>query len=896
MAEIRTIGIKFDPTDAKRGADEAKKAVKDMATSVDRDLQKVETAGREAGNIVQASGQKIVAGADKSRVAIDRLGNSRGFQRMATGARTSAGQVSNGLIDMLDTFGLLDSGIGRMVRRVQSGINSVGNFTRLFAGARGTIAATGTTAATAGASMASAGTGAASMATGVAAAATGMGALGTAAAVLLPIIAALAVAFSGFLAIAGVWSAFKAGSPLAGEFERTKIALEALTGSATEADRVMEEMRATWERTGVEVSAQARTIQKFLALGFSVDDATKLQRNILDVAGAVGMTTAEADLLGSALAQVKAKGVVSMEELRQQIAEKGVPVFEELAKKIGVSQGALIEMVSAGKVPAQDLIDIFLNMEGSFARFEGGAEKLGSTWGGMLARIGAQWRLLLADFAAPINEALKPALGQAIEWLKSMRPLAVQFGQALADGVTGMIQIFRSGQVEEFLKLGLLAAFEFAAANYVTLMLLAVQTVLEFMAKGFVNAVTLPVRLFVTIFSGAVDILTKLLEGDFSGAIAVVTDFFQRSGVGVLGVMGATLYNVLGKAFEDVVNIFATAWFTVLQKGADLISKGLVAAGKDPLAPVALPGRISTFTPKDTSFKVTRDAANDLVGTGARDNFAAFFDEMVKKAKGNGNTGTNSPFSGGDDNPLDPTTDIAGGVGKAGGGRAGGVDKATEALKAQQTQLEQLMQDWADLGNQIDQVAAASAQSIAGNLTDSLYGIATGAVDAKTAFAQMANAIISDILRMILQMTVQLALQRALGGIAGGGGAGILGSLGAAHSGGTVGATNLSTTGNRSALPTFHSGGMSTSEQTVKVERGESILTRKRAKELEMELAAQRGEKGTQSSQGNQATIINVTDRKEMADAVVAHPESVMNVISRQLPAVRKMVMSGNRL
>lgn len=884
MAEIRTIGIKFDPTDAKRGADEAKKAVKDMATSVDRDLQKVETAGREAGNVIQASGQKIEAGANKSRVAVDRLGNSRGFQRMATGARSSAGQVSNGVIDMLDTFGLLDSGIGRMVRRVQSGINSVGNFTRLFAGARGTMAATGTTAATAGASMASAGAGAASMATGAAAAATGMGALGTAAAILLPIIAALAVAFSGFLAIAGVWSAFKTGSPLAGEFERTKIALEALTGSTTEADRVMDGMRATWEKTGVEVSAQARTIQKFLALGFSVDDATKLQRNILDVAGAVGMTTTEADLLGSALAQVKAKGVVSMEELRQQIAEKGVPVFEELAKKIGVSQGALIDMVSAGKVPAQELIDIFLNMEGSFARFEGGAEKLGSTWGGMLARIGAQWRLLLADFAAPINEALKPALGQAIEWLKSMRPLAVQFGQALADGVTGMIQIFRSGQVEEFLKLGLLAAFEFGAANYVTMMLLAVQTVLEFMAKGFVNAVTLPVRLFVTIFSGAVDILSKLLEGDFSGAIAVVTDFFQRSGVGVLGVMGATLYNVLGKAFEDVVNIFATAWFTVLQKGADLISKGLVAAGKDPLAPVALPGRISTFTPKDTSFKATREAANDLVGTGARDNFAAFFDDMVKKAKGKEKTGTNSPFAGGGDDPLDPTTD------PAGGGKAGGADKATEALKAQQTQLAQLMQDWADLGNQIDQVAAASAQSIAGNMTDALMGIASGTVDAKTAFTQMANAIISDILRMILQMTVQLALQRAISAYGGG--------FGVAHSGGTVGATNLSTTGNRSTLPTFHSGGMSTSEQTVKVERGESILTRKRAKELEMELAAQRGEKGgqKQGQQGGEATIINVFDRNEIADAVVARPDAVVNAISRQLPAVRKMVMSGNRL
>jgi hypothetical protein len=81
------------------------------------------------------------------------------------------------------------------------------------------------------------------------------------------------------------------------------------------------------------------------------------------------------------------------------------------------------------------------------------------------------------------------------------------------------------------------------------------------------------------------------------------------------------------------------------------------------------------------------------------------------------------------------------------------------------------------------------------------------------------------------------------------------------------------------------------------VERGESILTRKRAKELEMELSAQRGDRsGQKSGGGNEATIINVFDRNEIADAVVSRPDAVVNAISRSLPAVRKMVMSGQRL
>jgi tape measure domain-containing protein len=251
----------------------------------------------------------------------------------------------------------------------------------------------------------------------------------------------------------------KAGAETAGEVERLAVAFTALTGSNAGSDAILASMRENWVKTGTAISEQAPTIQKFLALGFSSADALKLQKNILDVAGAVGMTAAEAGLLGTALAQVKAKGVVSMEELRQQIAEKGVPIFEALAAKLGVTQAALIKLVSDGKVPAETLIDIFLNMEGSLARFRGGADRMGSTFLGLVSRIQGAWSLFRAEFMAPVIDALKPILETGIARIQTLMSKARELGQKVGNAISIVFTAFRDGSSMELFKAGLAVAF-----------------------------------------------------------------------------------------------------------------------------------------------------------------------------------------------------------------------------------------------------------------------------------------------------------------------------------------------------------------------------------------------------------------------------------------------------
>lgn len=874
MADIRTIGIKFDPAPAKAGADAAKKAVHDMATSADRDLKKLDASGKQAGQSIAATGDKIENSAKKAEHSLDRLGKNGGMARMGQNARASAGMVSNGVVDLLDTFGLLDNGMGMMVRRVQSGINSVGNLSRVFGGMRAGMGGAAGAAKGTAAAVAEIGVAGEAAAGGIATAAGGMSALGVAAAVALPLLLALAAALTGVAAVGAVFAALKAGIPIAADFQSAETGFAVLLGSYEKAATKMAEIKKFAASTPFEskelidgAMALQNSTQGLLnnADGWRLvgDAASAARRNFGEVAGWVGRLYASL------------KGGQPIGEATMRLMEMNL-ISPQL-------KGRMDKLAESSNEGGKNFVKLWGMASASLSQYAGTMELKSKNWDGLISSLKDNWSLALAGFSAPVMDALTPMLAKAVELVGQLIPYAEAFGRALADGVTATIQIFQSGQIEQALSLGFLAAFEFARASFVTLMMLAVEFVVNQFAETLVNAITLPIRIFSSLFGLAIDFVGKLLEGDLSGAVGTVLKYFGDGGVSAIKMMGAMVYNALGKAFVDVVNTFSRAIYAVLQKAGNLASEVLVRAGKDPLAPIVAPSPM-TFTPKDTSFGAIKKAADNSVGTGARDDFAAFIDKMA--ADGKAGLPAKPALPAKPNTPTETLTDP-----KKGAGGAAASDKVAKALVVQGTELEQLAQKWGELDKQIDNVATGSVQAVAGSMTDALTAMAMGTKDAATAFRDMATSIVGDILRMINQMLIQLALSKALQA------AGVT-PLVTAHSGGTVGATNLPSGGSM-ALPTYHSGGMATSEQAVKVERGESILTRKRAKELEMELAAQRGERAPSRGQGQggaSATIVNVFDKNEIADAVTSRPDVVVNAISRSLPAVRKMVMSGNRI
>jgi tape measure domain-containing protein len=247
-------------------------------------------------------------------------------------------------------------------------------------------------------------------------------------------VGALPVIGAGILA-AAIASQVGAALQPALEKERLQISFNALSADGVGGSRIFEALRSDAMRTGQEIESMASTVQRFLGLGFAEEDALKLQDSLLDIAGALGMTTTESALLGSALAQVKAKGVASMEELRQQIAEKGVPVFQVLAEKIGVSEAAIIDMVSTGKLGADTVIEAFMNLEGPLERFRGGADRLAASAGGLFERMARQGEDLKRAFGEALIPELKLVLTDSIGLIERMKAGAAEFGKIFADGI-----------------------------------------------------------------------------------------------------------------------------------------------------------------------------------------------------------------------------------------------------------------------------------------------------------------------------------------------------------------------------------------------------------------------------------------------------------------------------
>lgn len=221
----------------------------------------------------------------------------------------------------------------------------------------------------------------------------------------------------------------------AGKMEAAEMRFNILTGDAEKSNKVLRVLRQTAMKTGITFEAMAGNVGKFMAFGFSPEKAMELNKGILDVGGAVGMTNTDMKLLGVALSQVAAKGVGSMEELRQQIAEKGIPIFKALEEQLGVTGAELNKMIQEGKVSADVVLGLFTDVakgKGPLKDFAGGAAKMATTFQGKIGRMKATWQEFLMKFGDPIIEALMPIMDDLLTIMQNMIRNADKWGSSIA--------------------------------------------------------------------------------------------------------------------------------------------------------------------------------------------------------------------------------------------------------------------------------------------------------------------------------------------------------------------------------------------------------------------------------------------------------------------------------
>lgn len=135
------------------------------------------------------------------------------------------------------------------------------------------------------------------------------------------------------------------------KFENVRKALGLMTGSTQAGNDLYKVMQDLAARTPFTFDDIAQGTQKLLAMGFTAKEIPATMTAIGDASSAVGGGAEGVNRITLALGQMQAKGKITTEEM-MQLQEMGVPAFRILADATGVSQQALMDMVSKGIVPA----------------------------------------------------------------------------------------------------------------------------------------------------------------------------------------------------------------------------------------------------------------------------------------------------------------------------------------------------------------------------------------------------------------------------------------------------------------------------------------------------------------------------------------------------------------
>lgn len=185
------------------------------------------------------------------------------------------------------------------------------------------------------------------------------------------------------------------------------------------------------------INAITDTFVKMSSVG--IDPTSGALQSLVDAVAAFGGTEQTLHRASIAIQQMAGKGVISMEELRQQLGEAVPTALPMLARALNTSVEELVEQISLGRVQAAPALQALFN-EFEMA-FGGSAQRLMDTFSGRLSRLQTEFRLFALevggfdDATASFGEnGLMAMLGDQVTRLTDALsdPRAIQFAQQLA--------------------------------------------------------------------------------------------------------------------------------------------------------------------------------------------------------------------------------------------------------------------------------------------------------------------------------------------------------------------------------------------------------------------------------------------------------------------------------
>ena len=218
------------------------------------------------------------------------------------------------------------------------------------------------------------------------------------------------------MATGGLTDALKQGWTAGIEYnkmlEKANISFTTLLGSTGKAQEHLKALQVFGESTPFEFPDLIKASQRMQAMGFAAADIIPTLRNVGDAVSAVGGGKDELDGVVLALGQMQTKGKVSAEEMNQ-LAERGIPAWDLLAKAIGKTKAETIKLSESGRLNGGRAVQGITAMMGE--RFGGQMDKMSGTLEGRESNFNDILQRRLGEAAKGNTEQLKNAYAKGTE-------------------------------------------------------------------------------------------------------------------------------------------------------------------------------------------------------------------------------------------------------------------------------------------------------------------------------------------------------------------------------------------------------------------------------------------------------------------------------------------------
>lgn len=178
-----------------------------------------------------------------------------------------------------------------------------------------------------------------------------------------------------------------------GQFQQLEIAFSTMLKSKEKADKLMSELVDIAAKTPFDLQGVASSAKQMIAYGSSAENVGDELVMLGNVAAGVGSQLSEiAYLYGTLRTQGRAYAV----DIRQ-FAGRGIPIYEELSKVLGVTKDEVSGLVKEGKVGFKEVEQAFKNMTSESGIYYNLMQEQSKSLTGQLSNLGDAWDTMLNE-------------------------------------------------------------------------------------------------------------------------------------------------------------------------------------------------------------------------------------------------------------------------------------------------------------------------------------------------------------------------------------------------------------------------------------------------------------------------------------------------------------------